>query len=105
VVNRVITDADRPAAEPKNSSNAGTKSPDDSPCRYSSGSTSATFGLFRHHGGKITDRNRARSPVAASTRLSLTRGAATPTAPAAVVTGRGRACPLRTTSRRPRSST
>jgi hypothetical protein len=36
--------ADNPAAEPKNPSRAGTKSPVDSPCRYSSGNTSATLG-------------------------------------------------------------
>jgi hypothetical protein len=77
MVSRVITEADGPAAEPKNSSIAGTKSPEDRPCRYSSGSTSATFELFRHHGGRISDRKRTRSPVAGSTRLSLTRGAAT----------------------------
>ena len=39
-----MTEADRPAAAPKNASSAGTKSRLDSPCRYSSGSTSATFG-------------------------------------------------------------
>jgi hypothetical protein len=100
----VITAADNPAAEPKNAASAGTKSPVDSPCRYNSGSTSATFGLRRHHGGKITDRNRTRPPVAGSTRRSSTRGARTLTAPAAVVTCRWRAWPLRTTSRRPPSS-
>ena len=31
--------------EPKNPSSAAMKSPVDSPCRYSNGSTSATFGL------------------------------------------------------------
>jgi hypothetical protein len=36
--------------------------------------------------------------------LSFTRGAITSTAPATVVTSRGRACPLRTTSRWPFSS-
>jgi hypothetical protein len=40
----VITDADNPALLPKNSSNAGTKSWLDKPCRYSSGNTSVTFG-------------------------------------------------------------
>jgi hypothetical protein len=104
VVSRVITDADSPALDPKNSSNAGTKSPLDSPCRYSSGSTSVTFGERRHHGGRIAERNRRRCPLASSTRRSSTRGARTSTAPAAVVTCRGCACPLRTTSRRPTSS-
>ena len=45
-----------------------------------------------------------RSPVSGSTRLSLTRGATTSTAPALVSTCRGWCEPLRTTSRRPRSS-
>ena len=39
------------------------------PCRYINGSTSATFGLLRHHGGRIELRNRHRSPVSSSTRL------------------------------------
>ena len=47
-VSLVIVAADRPAAEPRNCPNAGTKSPDDSPCRYSSGSTSLDLrGLAR----------------------------------------------------------
>ena len=75
VVSRVITDADSPAAEPKNPASAGAKSPLDMPCRYISGSTSVTFGLLRHHGGTIELRNRHRSPVSSSTRLSFTRGA------------------------------
>jgi hypothetical protein len=99
-----MTAADSPAAEPKNASNAGTKSPVDSPCRYSSGSTSATLGLLRHQGGRITDRNRIRSPLTGSVRRSSTRGARTGTTPAAVVTARWRAWPLRTTNRRPASS-
>jgi hypothetical protein len=37
--------------------------------------TSATFGDSQAHGGKIADRNRHRSPVSGSTRLSLIRGA------------------------------
>ncbi len=82
----MITGADSPAAEPKNSSNAGTKSFELSPCRYSSGSTSLTFGERRHHGGRIELRNRRRAPVTSSTRRSSTRGAATSTAPATVVT-------------------
>jgi hypothetical protein len=51
VVSLVMTEADRPAAAPKNASRAGTKSRLDSPCRYSSGSTSATLGLRRHQRG------------------------------------------------------
>ncbi len=62
VVSRVITDADSPAADPKNPSSAGAKSPLDMPCRYSSGSTSVTFGDLRAHGGTI-ELNRIRSPV------------------------------------------
>src|SRR6516164_4202835 len=60
LVRRVITDELSPAAEPKNPSNAGTKSPELMPCRYMSGNTSATFGLLRHHGGLI-ELNRARA--------------------------------------------
>jgi alkanesulfonate monooxygenase SsuD/methylene tetrahydromethanopterin reductase-like flavin-dependent oxidoreductase (luciferase family) len=52
------------------------------------GCTSATFGLLRHHGGRITDRNRTRSPLVGSTRRSSTRGAAPGTGPAPVVTVR-----------------
>ena len=74
VVSRVIVGADSPAPEPRNCSNAGPKSLDERPCRYSSGSTSATPGDFRAHAGKITEENRFRSPVASSMRLSLTRG-------------------------------
>jgi hypothetical protein len=44
---------------------------------------------LRHHGGKIAEENRIRSPVAGSVRLSLTRGAITCTAPALVRTSRG----------------
>jgi hypothetical protein len=69
-----------------------------------SSSTSVTFGLLRHHGGKIGEQNRIRPPVTGSARLSFIRGAYTSITPATVVTGRGRACPLRTTSRRPFSS-
>ena len=58
-----MTEADRPAPEPKNSASAGAKSPVDIPCRYISGSTSATLGLLRHHGGTMVERNRKRSPV------------------------------------------
>jgi hypothetical protein len=88
-VSRVTVAADSPCAEPKNCSNAAPKSLLDKPCRYSSGSTSATRGDFRAHAGRIAEANRFRSPVAGSTRLSLTRGCRTGTAPAAVVTSRG----------------
>jgi hypothetical protein len=84
----VITGPDSPAADPRNWPRAGTKSPDDRPCRYSSGSTSVTFGVLRAHGGKIAEANRLRSPVPGSARLSLTRGAVTSTAPALVSTSR-----------------
>jgi hypothetical protein len=85
----VITAADSPAEEPRNWPSAGTKSPVDRPCRYSSGSTSVTFGVLRAHGGKIAEENRLRSPVTGSVRLSFTRGAVTSTAPALVRTSRG----------------
>lgn len=88
-VSRVTVAADKPAAEPRNCSNAGTKSPLDRPCRYSSGNTSATCGDLRAHAGKIADENRSRCPLASSRRLSFTRGARTGTAPAAVATSRG----------------
>jgi hypothetical protein len=52
----------------------------------------------------VADLLQDRSPVASSTRLSFTRGAAASTAPAVVVTWRGRWRPLRTTSLRPCSS-
>jgi hypothetical protein len=103
LVSRAIDAADRPA-EPSKPSRAGTKWPVDRPCTYNSRNTSATFGDLRHHGGRITDRNRLRAPVFGSTRLSLTRGVRSCTALAAVITSRGCACPLRTTRRRPRSS-
>jgi hypothetical protein len=51
VVSLVMTEADRPALAPKNASSAGMKSKLDSPCRYSSGSISATFGERRHQRG------------------------------------------------------
>ena len=87
-MSRVITAADSPADEPRNWPRAGTKSPLDSPCKYKSGSTSVTFGVLRAHGGKIAEENRCRPPVAASVRLSLTRGTVTSTAPALVSTSR-----------------
>jgi hypothetical protein len=46
------------------------------------------FGVLRHHGGKIAEENRLRSPVAGPVRLSLTRGTVTSTAPALVSTSR-----------------
>ena len=103
-MSRVITEELSPADEPKNCSSAGTKSPVDMPCRYIKGSTSATFGLLRHHGGMIELRNRTRSPVSSSVRLSFTRGCSISIGPAPVVIVRASACPLRTTTRRPRSS-
>jgi hypothetical protein len=99
VVSRVIVGADSPAPEPRNCSNAGPKSLDERPCRYSSGSTSATRGDLRAHAGRIAEENRARTPDSASVRLSLTRGCLTITAPAEVVTSRSAWYPLRTTSR------
>src|SRR6516225_4186047 len=87
-VSLVTVEADSPACEPRNWASAATKSPDDSPCRYSSGSTSLICGVLRAHGGKIAELNRIRSPVAGSVRLSLTRGAVTSTAPALVSTAR-----------------
>lgn len=41
------------------------------------------LGDLRHHSGRIYGKNRIRSPVAASTLLSFTRGAVTSTEPAA----------------------
>lgn len=84
VVSRVIVTADRPAPLSKNCSIAGAKSWLDSPCRYNNGSTSATLGDLRAQAGRIAEANRCRSPVTGSTRLSLTRGATTGTAPAPV---------------------
>jgi len=80
--------ADRPAVEPRNCSKAGTKSPEDRPCKYSSGNTSATCGDFLAHAGRIVEENRFRCPDSSSMRLSLTRGCRTGTAPAAVATSR-----------------
>src|SRR4051795_11224678 len=93
--------ADRPWPVPRNCSNAGAKSELDRPCRYSSGSTSATRGDLRDQAGRIAEENRLRSPVTSSIRLSLTRGARTGTAPAAVMICRGWWAPLRTTGPRP----
>src|ERR1035441_8912045 len=76
-VSLVTVDDDSPALLPRNWPSAGTKSPDDSPCRYSSGSTSLTWGVLRAHGGRIAEENRIRCPVPGSVRLSFTRGAVT----------------------------
>ncbi len=84
-----LNGTDRPADEPRNCPSAGPKSPEDKPCRYSNGNTSLIFGVFRHHGGRIAEVNRRRSPVSGSTRRSLTRGTVTSTAPALVSTSRG----------------
>src|SRR5258707_11149394 len=94
-VSLVTVEEDSPACEPRNCPSAGTKSPDDRPCRYKGGSTSLICGVLRAHGGRIAELNRFRSPVAGSVRLSLTRGAVTSTAPALVSTVRGSAGPLR----------
>ncbi len=85
----MITPADSPAVGPRNWPSAGTKSQLDRPCRYSSGSTSVIFGVFRAQAGRIAEENRLRSPVSGSVRLSLTLGAVTSTAPALVSTSRG----------------
>jgi hypothetical protein len=53
--NRMIVEADSPADEPRNCSNAGTKTP----------------------GRQVRRGDRLRSPVSSSMRLSLTRGART----------------------------
>jgi hypothetical protein len=103
-VSRVIVAAERPWLVPRNWVNAGPKSLLDRPWRYSSGNTSATRGDLRAQAGRIAEANLFRSPVVSSMRLSLTRGARTGTAPAAVVTSRSSWEPLRTTSRRPCSS-
>ncbi len=103
-VSFVTVEDDSPVPVPRNWLSAGTKSPEDSPCRYSSGSTSVTCGVLRAHGGKTAEENRIRCPLSGSVRLSLTRGAVTSTAPALVSTVRGSAVPVRTTRRRPFSS-
>ena len=60
--------ADKPEEVPKNSASAGTKSLVESPCRYSSGRTSATFGDRLAYGGRMVLANRWRSPEVSSTR-------------------------------------
>jgi hypothetical protein len=57
-VSLVIAEADSPAPLPKNRSRAGPKSLVESPCRYSSGNTSATLGDLRDQTGKIAEENR-----------------------------------------------
>jgi hypothetical protein len=103
-VSRVMAAAESPEEVPKNSASAGTKSLVESPCRYRSGRTSATFGERRAYGGRMELRNRERSPVAGSARPSSTRGAATSRTPAPATTVLGLAWPLRTTRARPRLS-
>lgn len=56
----------------------------DGTCRYNSGSTSVSCGVLRAQAGRIAEENCLRSPGSASMRLSLTRGAGTSIAPAAV---------------------
>src|SRR5262245_54196632 len=93
----------RPAASgPSRAGSASRKSPDDSPCRYSSGNTLANRGDRRRYGGRIALVNRCRCPC--TTRRSFTRGAATGIGPTPVVTLRGRAVPLRTTTAWPAAS-
>jgi hypothetical protein len=72
----LTVEADKPASEPKNPSSAGAKSPVDNPRRYSTGSTSVTFGDVRIHRGKIPEENGSRASCG---RLSATRGAVTST--------------------------
>ena len=56
-VSRVIEAGVKPAPLPRNCSSAGPKSLVDSPCRYSSGSTSETRVDLRAHAGRIADEN------------------------------------------------
>jgi hypothetical protein len=51
--------SDRPVPQPSSGSKAGPKSSDDRPCKYSSGSTSATFGDLSAHAGRLAEANRA----------------------------------------------
>src|SRR5258708_13993386 len=100
-VSLVTVEEDSPACEPRNCPSAGTKSPDDRPCRYKSGSTSLTCGVLRAHGGRIAELNRFPWPVAGSVRLSLTPGALTSTPPPPLSTVPGSAVPPRPPKRRP----
>ena len=104
-VSRVITDADSPAAEPKNPSSAGAKSP----ARH------AVQVHQRQHLGHLRalaaprrqDHAAEPEPLAGvrSTRRSFTLGARRPRShPRRSGSCAGPACPLRTTSRWPRSS-
>ena len=93
-----MLEGDRPdASSPSRAPRASLKSPVDRPRRYSTGSTSSTFGDRRMYGGRIELVKRC-----PDLRLS-TRGACTSTVPAPVVTWRAQAWPLRTTRTRPSS--
>src|SRR2546427_10078809 len=81
-VSRLIADADRPAAVPKCSARAGTKSLVDSPCRYSSGRTSVTAGERRAYGGRVGLAKRVRSPLSSAPPPAFTPGAENRAAPA-----------------------
>ena len=61
-VSRVITDADSPAADPKNSPNAGAKSPRSCRAGTSAATPRPPSGLFRHHG--VQDRAAEPAPLA-----------------------------------------
>ena len=97
-VSRWMVDALSPAALPKNSAKAGSKSLLELPRRYNTGSPSVTLGERRAQGGRIALVKRRLS------RRSWTRGAWISSSPAAVVTVRGAVTPLRTTSACPASS-
>src|SRR2546430_17270712 len=81
-VSRLITDADRPAAVPKCSARAGTKSLVDSPCRYSSGRTSVTAGERRGDGGRVERAERGRPPPSPPPRRAVPPRARTQPPPA-----------------------
>jgi hypothetical protein len=84
----MIVAVDSPWLVPRDCVNAGPKSELDRPCRYSSGSTSATRGDLRTHAGTIAEAHRFRSSVAGAVHLSLARGARTGTGRAAVISSR-----------------
>ena len=89
---------DRPdTSSPSSAPSASLKSPVDRPRRYSTGSTSSTFGDRRLYGGRI-ELVKRRPDLRSST-----RGACASTVPAPVVTWRDRAWPLRTARARPSS--
>ena len=69
VVSRVIDDADRPAPVPRNCMERRSQSPEDRPCRYSSGRTSVICVERPPHAGRIAEENRCRSPVSGSVSL------------------------------------